>query len=517
MAKNERKIIIAPQPGKQELAMNTKADIIIYGGSAGSGKSHLLLMRPLLYINDPKFEGIFFRSNTTQLTGAGGLWPESKKLYSPFKTNIREKQLQYVFASGATLFFSYLELEKYKIAHQGLQYSFIGFDELTHYSESQFTYLLSRLRSGADMDSFCLATCNPDPDSWVLRWIEWYLDEEGYPREDRCGKIRYFIVVDDKPVFRDSIEELKTEFEDLLYIKNPNTGETVYVPPKSFCFINGNIFDNPALIAKNPKYLAELKSLPEVEKARLLYGNWKIRPKGSNYFNRNNLVKVNKVPLLTKKCRAWDKASQEPSQINRYPDYTAGSPLMSKDRDGFYYIEWGFLPEIKDDKSEIIGKFRKTPGERDTLIKKQAMADGIDTAVIFAVDPGQAGKVEFQESAKKLIELGFKVKADPMPTNKSKLTKFTPFAAAVETGLVRIVESSFPNKETLEAYYKELESFSGERSTATYKDDWSDATASGFNYLAKEKVIPDFSLSKLIGSNSTPGKVLRDELKNVLG
>ena len=46
-------IVIAPQKGKQELALNLDVDVLIYGGAAGSGKSRLLLMKPLKYMNDP--------------------------------------------------------------------------------------------------------------------------------------------------------------------------------------------------------------------------------------------------------------------------------------------------------------------------------------------------------------------------------------------------------------------------------------------------------------------------------
>jgi phage terminase large subunit-like protein len=302
----------------------------------------------------------------------------------------------------------------------------------------------------------------------------------------------------------------------LLYIRNPNTDEMIYVPPKSFCFISGTIFDNPALIRNNPKYLAELKSLPAVDRARLLEGNWYIRAKGANYFSRKDLVKVDKIPLHVTRVRAWDKASEEPNQVNKYPDFTAASPMMSKDVDGFYYIEGRFDESLKDEKSQVIGKFRKRPGERDRLILKQAKKDGQDCSVVFGTDPGSAGKSEFQESAKKLITEGFKVVADPMPTNKSKLVKFTPFASAVENGLVRIVEGTFPNKETLETFYKELEAFDGERSTGLRKDDWPDSVSSGFNVLAKEKVIPPFSISAIMRNSPTLAKEMRDEIRNVM-
>ena len=57
-----------------------------------------------------------------------------------------------------------------------------------------------------------MGTCNPDPDSWVMNWVEYYLDDGGFPREDLCGKIRYFLIVDDKPKFADTPEELEAEY-----------------------------------------------------------------------------------------------------------------------------------------------------------------------------------------------------------------------------------------------------------------------------------------------------------------
>ena len=90
-------------------------------------------------------------------------------------------------------------------------------------------------------DSFCLATLNPDASSWVLPWIEDYLDDFGYPKPDWCGKIRYFVIVEDKPVFADDPKTLELQFPELLWVTNDLTGEKVYVPPMSFSFINGTI------------------------------------------------------------------------------------------------------------------------------------------------------------------------------------------------------------------------------------------------------------------------------------
>lgn len=360
-------------------------------------------------------------------------------------------------------------------------------------------YLLSRLRSEAESHSYCMISCNPDCDSWLYKWVEWYLDEEGFPDKTKNGIKRYYLTVDDSPVFADSPENLKEQYPDFCKIWNPVDEVFIDIEPKSFTFISGTIFDNPILIKKNPKYLAELNALPKIEKARLLHGNWKMRPEGSSYFDRAWLKKIDSAPLHCTEVRAWDKASTEPSDVNRYPDYTA-SIKMLKDKDGYYYIKADYIADAKDEKSDIIGRFRKKPGERDILIEKQARADGTDCTVVMAKDPGSAGQVEYEESAKKLIEAGFKVSPDPMPPTKSKLKRFEPFSSAAQNGLVYIIEDSFPNKATLEAFYAEMEAFDGERSGKTRKDDWPDACASAFNALAKEKVIPHFTLNH----NSAP-------------
>lgn len=269
--------------------------------------------------------------------------------------------------------------------------------------------------------------------------------------------------------------------------QDDGTGNMVYVPPLSFSFVGGTIFDNPALIKANPKYLSALKAQTKINRARLLDGAWRVRAEGSNYFDRNWLNKADRVPHGAVSCRAWDKAAKQPSDQNPYPDYTAGSPRMSKDREGNYYIYWGFNSDVGE--GEVTGRFRKRPGERDALILKQAKHDGTDCTVVLPKDPGAAGIVEFQQAAKALTTEGFTVREDPMPNNKSKIKRFEPFSSACENGLVYIVESSFPNKATYEAFMEELEKFDGEPSTGTKKDDWCDATASAFNFLAKKRVV----------------------------
>ena len=368
----------------------------------------------------------------------------------------------------------------------------IIFDELTHFEESQFTYLLTRLRSSAEGNSSCMATCNPDNASWVLKWVKWYLAEDGRPDPDKSGVIRYFVIVNDEPFFAESPEEIEELFPEKVWDEDPRTGKKIYVPPMSFTFIGGTVYDNPKMLEKNPRYISNLKNQPRVQVERLLYGNWYAREEASGYFKREWLSKADKVPLGSKEVRAWDKAATEPSEGNKTPDFTA-SVKMVKDSHGNYYIKGDYIPENKDKGSDILGKFRKRSGARDVIVCAQALADGEDCIVVLPQDAGSAGVDEYKNAANQLLKVGARCKKDPMPNNKSKLVRFSPFASAAENGLVYIVETSF-TPASLNAYLNELEAFDGSPSTRTRKDDWPDATASAFNYLSKQSVIPSFRM-----------------------
>lgn len=364
----------------------------------------------------------------------------------------------------------------------------IGFDELTHFTETQFTYLCSRLRSKSEGSSYVIASMNPDPDSWVLNWVMPYLDDQGYFNEKMAGVISYYYTVDGKPVFHEDPEVLKKNFPYKHKVYNVTEDTYEKVEPKSFTVLGSTLFDNSILMKANPNYLAELNSLSEVERSRLLYGNWFAREQGSNYFNRNDLTKILKCPVGNS-ARGWDKAASEPSDKEKYPDFTA-SIKMTKTNEGRFVITGDFCPENQEDDGLYKGRFRKTPSPRDKIIIDQAIYDGKDCKVILPIDVGSSGKAEYQYQAKQIISKGITVRADPMPTNKSKVTKFSPFSSACGAGLIDIVEDSFPDRQTLEQYYKELESFCADRSTGSRKDDWADATASVFNYLNEQEVIP---------------------------
>ncbi|MDG4675860.1 terminase family protein [Shinella sp. 838] len=140
--------IIRPQAGPQTLFLGSSADIAIYGGSAGGGKTWALLMEPLRHIANSQFGAVFFRRTLVQVRNEGGLWDESEKLYPCLNAKPRvAPDLSWTFPSGASVSFAHLEHDKTVSNWQGSQIPLICFDELTHFTQKQFWYLLSRNRS----------------------------------------------------------------------------------------------------------------------------------------------------------------------------------------------------------------------------------------------------------------------------------------------------------------------------------------------------------------------------------
>ena len=135
---------IRPQPGAQERFLSSVADIAIYGGAAGGGKSFALLMEPLRHIGNKHFGGVIFRRTSPQITNEVALWDEAGKLYPLVYGEPRIGSLEYRFPIGASVSFRHLQHEDTIYDWQGAQVPFIGFDELTHFTKRQFFYMLSR-------------------------------------------------------------------------------------------------------------------------------------------------------------------------------------------------------------------------------------------------------------------------------------------------------------------------------------------------------------------------------------
>lgn len=264
---------IIPQEGFQSAFLSTKADIAIGGGAAGAGKTFAVLLEPLRHNDNPEFGAVIFRRTYPEITMEQGLWDESNNIYPSLGATSNQTQLQWTFPSGSKVSFRHLQHEKTIYSYQGAQIPLIIFDEVTHFTKKQFFYLLSRNRSTCGVIPYVRATCNPDPDSWVLDLIDWWIDDEGYPIPERSGVLRYMIQDSGEYLWGDSYDEVYQKAPHIFAKLDDHKVEDLI---KTVTFIPGDVYGNKELISKNPQYLGTLLSLDEEEKQRLLHGNWRI-------------------------------------------------------------------------------------------------------------------------------------------------------------------------------------------------------------------------------------------------
>jgi predicted phage terminase large subunit-like protein len=409
--------VVKPQRGPQEKFMSSDADIIIYGGAAGGGKTFAILMEPLRHIRNKNFGAVILRKNAVQITVEGGLWDESFEVYGGIKGAVPRKspKLQWVFKSGARVSFQHQERDEELFKWQGAQIALLEFDELTHFTEKAFFYLQSRCRTTCGVKPYVRATCNPDADSWVANFISWWIDKEtGYPIQERSGIVRYFIRHSEKIEWGDSREELYEKF-DLRTDK-----ERVGV--KSCTFIASNIEDNQILLEKDPAYMANLKSLALIDRERLLKGNWKIKPAAGLYFKRSQIgAFLESIPDdVVTWCRCWDLAATESGENGSEPAATAGV-LMGKRRNGRYLI------------ADVVNVRLAAADVRKTIYNTCVMDRSRYGYVVTRLpqDPGQAGKEQAESYMKYLSGFPVVVKQE----TGSKETRAEPWAAQWQFGM----------------------------------------------------------------------------------
>ena len=408
---------ISGQPGPQTDFLRSPADICIYGGAAGGGKTVGLILEPLRHVGRvANFTAVFFRRTTPQITNPGGLWDESQNFYPRLGGTPHLGMREWRWSNGGKIKFSHLQFDTTVYDWQGAQIALICFDELTHFTAHQFFYMVSRNRSTCGVRPYIRATCNPDADSWVADFLAWWIDpESGLPIGQRAGVMRYYIRVAGKIEWADQPEELMRELprpEDLPAGVDPPQ-------PISVTFIPATVFDNPALLQINPQYYTWLLSLPLLECERLLGGNWKIRPAAGLYFKREWCAVIDEVPADLDVVRYWDLAATEKTEFND-PDWTVGIKL-GRDKNGGYWL------------LDLVRR-RANPGDVEKLLLNTATQDGTPVRIGFGQDPGQAGKSQALHLVRALS--AFTVRA--ASESGDKLTRFGPFSSQCRAGNVKI-------------------------------------------------------------------------------
>lgn len=271
-----------PNP-KQAEFLTEHCPEMLYGGAAGGGKSVALLMGALQFVDVPNYAALLLRRTFADLNLPDALIPLSHQWLQGTDAKWDSQKHQWKFGNGALVQFGYLETEVDKYRYQGAAFSYVGFDELTQFTESQYRYLFSRLRKRLNVNVPLRMRAASNPGGIGHEWV----------------KLRF--------IQRADADDRK--------------------------FVSARLEDNPQLDAA--AYHESLAQLDPVTRAQLRNGDWDVRPEG-NMFKRA-WIGVDVPPASFKRTvRAWDLAATEAS-VGKDPDYTVGAKL-GLDHNGTVWI-----------------------------------------------------------------------------------------------------------------------------------------------------------------------------------
>lgn len=250
-----------PWPGPQTSAYLSDADELFYGGAAGGGKTALLMGVAI----QAHTKSIIFRREYSQIRG---LEDEAQKLLgSRDGYNATEKVWRH---GNKILEFGSVPHDEDREKYQGRAHSFIGFDEITHFSPSSYRYLIGWNRSDVKGERCrVVVTGNPPTTAegrWVVAyWAPWL--DPAHPNPARPGELRWFTTI--------AGEDVELPGPDPVEIDGR------MVKPRSRTFIAAKLEDNPALMESG--YAAVLEAMPEPLRTMMREGRFDVGQEDADY------------------------------------------------------------------------------------------------------------------------------------------------------------------------------------------------------------------------------------------
>ena len=221
---------------KQQAFIDSQAFETLFGGAAGGGKSYGQLVDGLLYaLKYPKSKQIIFRSTFADLEKS--LIRTSMDLYPLSIADYNSSKHTWKFKNGSIVDFGYIQYEKDVYQYQSAEYDVIRFDELTHFTEFMYTYMISRCRGANPYPKYIKSSTNPG--GVGHNWVKERFIDIGAPNVIHTCKLE--------------------------------TGETT-----TRIFIPSLVQDNKFMLTYDPDYIKRLDALPEKERRALKYGDWDI-------------------------------------------------------------------------------------------------------------------------------------------------------------------------------------------------------------------------------------------------
>jgi predicted phage terminase large subunit-like protein len=297
-----------------------------YGGAAGGGKSDALLMAALQYVDVPSYAAILFRRTYADLALEGALMDRADEWLRGTDAHWNGKDKRWTFPSGSSLTFGYMDTESDKFRYKSAEFQFVGFDELTQFSETQYRFMFSRIRRRVQTEVPLRMRGASNPGDVGHDWV-------------------------------------KERF--ILY-------------PKERVFVPAALADNPYLDYE--EYVQNLNELDPITRAQMLAGDWDAAEGGM--FKREWFRQfVDIVPKECKRVRYWDKAGTKDGGA-----YSVGL-LMALDKEGTFYVEdvvrgqWGALERnrIIEQTAEMdAGKYGKP--KVDVWVEQEPGSGGKESA-----------------------------------------------------------------------------------------------------------------------------------------
>jgi predicted phage terminase large subunit-like protein len=347
-----------------------------FGGAAGPGKTEALLMGALQCVEHPNYRALLLRRTFRQLNQSESIMFRARQQLANTDAEWNTTDKRFTFPSGASVTFGNLDSDDDAYQYDSSEFQYIGFDELTSFTERQYTYLFSRLRTTKDNPVALRMRSASNPGNRGHDWVNAHF-MIGLPTES-----------------------LHQEF------------------PERF-FLGARIDDNPHL--RREEYLAALANLDPVRRRQLLNGDWEVAPSG-NLFRREWFQIVEEWPReVSGIVRAWDDAATRDGG-----DWTVGV-LMARARTGIFYII-------------NVMRIQGSPLDVERLKAQTAKIDaeltGGRAVILLQQEPGAAGK-SFIDSQKRGPLCGYNVRHEN-PTG-DKYTRALPMSSAAEAGNIKLV------------------------------------------------------------------------------
>lgn len=246
-----------PSPGPQTAAWFSKADVLLYGGQAGSGKSGLICGLAL----EKHHQSLLMRRNGVDLHGGGGLIEDLLRLNGTRDGFNGSAPPTLRTSDGRIITFGAAGNLGDEQKFQGRARDLLGIDEATQFSETQVRFLMGWLRTTKPgQRTRAVFATNPPLSSvgdWIIGMFRPWLDLT-HPRPAKHGELRWFITTPGGDFEVDGPETVQRDGDVLI--------------PTSRTFIPGTLADNPFI--NTSEYQRQLDALPEPYRSSARDGNF---------------------------------------------------------------------------------------------------------------------------------------------------------------------------------------------------------------------------------------------------